>query len=110
MGSLSSNNNAVLFDNCASLRNVMVSLSVTEALTTLGNTGFSLQLNCYPQPTSKSQGQTLNWFQYVFYVGGPAGNNKLGWEIQYWSAGAPSYAPGQPWPPGYTPNPPNTTP
>jgi hypothetical protein len=108
MNSLSSNNNVVLVDNCQNLRNLTVTLLVTQDLITLGNTGFSLQLNCYPQPASKSQDQTLNWFQYVIYVGGPVSN--FGWEIQYWSAGAPSYAPGQPWPPGYTPNPPNTTP
>jgi putative hemolysin len=109
MGSLSSNNNEVLVDNCQNLRNLTVTLNVARDLITLGDTGFSLQLNCYPQPTSKSQGQTLNWFQYVIYVGGPV-NNQIGCEIQYWSVGAPSYAPGQPWPPGYTPNPPNTTP
>jgi hypothetical protein len=109
MGFLSSNNNAILVDNCQSLQNLTVTLTVTEDMITEGNTGFSLQLNCYPQTTSVSQGQTLNWFQYVIYVGFP-GANALGWEIQYWSIGAQSYAKNQPWPPGYTPNPPNTTP
>jgi hypothetical protein len=108
MAFLSGSNNAVLVDNCKNLRNLTVTLNVTQNLTTLGNTGFSLQLNCYPQTTSKSQGQTLNWLQYIIYVGAP--NNQIGWEIQYWSAGAPGYATNQPWPPGYTANPPNTTP
>jgi hypothetical protein len=104
-----SSNNYILVDGCTSLQNLTVTLHVTQDLITLGNTGFSLQLNSYPQPTSTSQGETLNWFQYVLYVGGVL-NNQLGWEIQYWSVGAPSYGPNQPWPPGYNPNPPNTTP
>ena len=104
MSFLSSGNNATLVDNCQNLQNLTVTLQVTQDLITLGNTGFSLQLNCYPQPASQSQGQTLNWFQYIIYVGGPI-NSQLGWEIQYWSIGAPSA-----WPTGYTPNPPNTTP
>ena len=78
-------------------------------MVTVGNTGFSVQLNSYPQPGSTSQNQSINWFQYIIYVGGPV-NNQVGWEIQYRAVGATSYAPGQLWPPGYTPNPPNTTP
>jgi len=104
VASLSGSNNAVLVNNCQNLENLRVTFVVTEDLVTLGNTGFSLQLNAYPQTTSTSQGQSLNWFQYIIYVGGPL-NNQLGWEIQYWSVGAPSS-----WPPGYTPTPPNTTP
>ena len=109
MGFLSSNNNAILVNNCQNLQNLTVTLQVTQDLITLGNTGFSMQVNSYPQTSSKSQGQTLNWFQYIIYVGGPV-TNGVGWEIQYWSVGAQSYAPNQPWPPSYTPNPPNTTP
>jgi hypothetical protein len=109
MGFLSSFNNAILVNNCQNLQNLTVTLNVTQDLITLGNSGFSLQLNCYPQTTSVSQGKTLNWFQYVIYVGFP-GANALGWEIQYWSIGSQSYSKNQPWPPGYTPNPPNTTP
>ena len=96
---LSSSNNAVLFNGCQSLQNLVMTLNVTQALVTVGDTGFSLQLNCYPQPGSLSQFQTLNWFQYIIYVSG--GN--LWWEIQYWALGAST------WPSGYTPNP-NTTP
>jgi hypothetical protein len=99
MGFLSSNNNANLVDNCQNLQNLTVTLDVTEDLVTLGNTGFSLQVNSYPQPASQSQGQTLNWFQYIIYVL----QNSLWYEIQYWAVGSSS------WPPGYTPNP-NTTP
>jgi hypothetical protein len=106
---LSSSNNSILVDACANLQNLSVSLTVTQDLVTVGDTGFSLQLNAYPQTTSSIQGQTLNWLQYIIYVGGPI-NNNLGWEIQYWSVGAQPYGPNQPWPPGYTPNPPNSTP
>lgn len=103
-----SNNNAVLVDNCQNLQNLTVTLDVKQEMITLRDDGFSLQLNSYPQPTSYSQGQHLYWFQYIIYVGGTF-DNELSWEIQYW-ANAKSYAPGQLWPPGYTPNPPNTTP
>lgn len=109
MSFLSSSNNAILVDSCQNLQNLTVTLNVTEDMVTVGNTGFSVQLNSYPQPGSTSQNQSINWFQYIIYVGGPL-NNQLGWEIQYWAVGATSYAPGQLWPPGYTPNPPNTTP
>jgi hypothetical protein len=104
VSSLGSSNNAVLVSDLPNLIDPIVTLQVTEDLVTQGNTGFSLQLNAYPQVTSSCQGQSLNWFQYVIYVGGPV-NNQVGWEIQYWSIGAPGS-----WPPGYTPNPPNTTP
>jgi hypothetical protein len=104
VSSLGSGNNAILVSNGPNLIDLIVTLQVTEDLVTQGNTGFSLQLNAYPQVTSSCQGQSLNWFQYIIYVGGPV-NNQVGWEIQYWSIGAPGS-----WPPGYTPNPPNTTP
>jgi hypothetical protein len=80
---LSSNNNAILFDNCKSLQNLTLFLRVTQDLITLGNNGFSLQLNCYPQtnPPSIYQGKPLNWFQYVIAVE----NNSVQWGIQYWS-------------------------
>jgi hypothetical protein len=121
-GILSSANNAVLVDNCQSLQNLTVTLQVTEDLITVNNGGFSLQLNCYPQPGLKSQGQTLTeqevgdlsltWFQYVVIIQ----NGLSSFEIQYWANGAFCYltdAAGncvQPWPSGYTPNPPGTTP
>ena len=50
MSNLSSGNNAVLIDNCQNLQNLAVTLHVTEDLVTVADTGFSLQLNCYPQP------------------------------------------------------------
>ena len=99
MSFLSSSNNAILVDNCQSLQNLTVTLQVTEDLITLGNVGFSMQVNSYPQPGSLSQGQTLNWFQYIIYVF----QNTIWYEIQYWAIGASK------WPPGYTPNA-NTTP
>ena len=45
-----SNQNAILFNNCNSLKNVIVTLVLNDDLITQGDTGFSLQLNCYPQP------------------------------------------------------------
>ena len=98
---LSSANNSVLINNCANLQNLSVSLFVSQDLVTYQDVGFSLQLNSYPPPGKLSQGQTLNWLQYIIYVQ----NGKLWYEIQYWSIGAPSA-----WPTGYVPNPPNSTP
>jgi hypothetical protein len=119
---LSGSNNVVLFDNCQSLQNLTVTLLVTEDLTTINNGGFFLQLNCYPQPGIKPQGQTpteqevgdlaLTWFQYVVIL--QNGSSSL--EIQYWSNNAKCYKVDtagncvEPWPPGYNPNPPGTTP
>jgi hypothetical protein len=97
---LSSNNNAVLFENCKNLQGLTATLNVVGELVTLNDLGFSLQLNSYPQPGSVSQLQPLNWFQYIIYVSG----GQLWWEIQYWSLGGTGK-----WPPGYTPNS-NTTP
>jgi hypothetical protein len=98
---LSGANNSMLINNCANLANVGVSLAVSQDLVTYQDVGFSLQLNCYPPAGQLSQGQTLNWFQYIIYVY----KNTLFYEIQYWASGAPSA-----WPTGYTPNPPNTAP
>ena len=111
-------NNAVLFDGCQKLKGVTVRLSVSEELVTYQDQGFSLQLNAYPPPGQQNQGQSLTqqqvgslaltWLQYIIYVQ----NGQAWWEIQYWANNAHSYdaANGQAWPPGYTPNPPNTTP
>jgi hypothetical protein len=74
-------------------------LSVSEDLVTYQEGGFSLPLNAYPPPGQLSQGQTLNWLQYIIDVE----NGYLAYEIQYWAVGAAT------WPPGYTPVP-NTTP
>jgi hypothetical protein len=82
MGSLVGSNNAILVNKCKSLRNLTVSLQVTEDLITLGNHGFSLQLNCYPQPTPTVNGKPLKWAQYVIAVQG----NSVVWGIQYFSA------------------------
>ena len=101
----SSNDNAILINNCANLENLTVTLTVTEDLITVGDTGFSMQVNSYPPAGQTAQGSPLWWFQYIIHVA----EGSLWWEHQYW-ANAPSYAPGQLWPPGYTPNPPNTTP
>jgi hypothetical protein len=80
---LSSSKNAILYDNCNSLQNLTVILQVTQDLVTLGNNGFSLQLNCYPQtkPQATYRDKPLNWFQYVIAVE----SNSVQWGIQYWS-------------------------
>jgi hypothetical protein len=80
---LSSSKNAVLFDNCKSLQNLTVTLYVTQGLVTLGNNGFTLQLNCYPQtnPQATYRDKPLNWFQYVIAVQ----HNSVQWGVQYWS-------------------------
>jgi len=122
---LSGGNNVVLTDNCKNLSNVTVQLHVTEDLVTLNDLGFSLQLNCYPAkgaitpnstPGTTKPGHVLGqlyWFQYVFIVQ----NNKATLEIQYWldgqsyrTAGPGGIPPEIRWPPGYTPNPLNTSP
>ena len=78
MGSLSGSNNAILVSKCQNLRNLKVTLQVTEDLITLNNHGFSLQLNCYPQPTPTVNGKPLRWVQYVIAVV----NNSVQWGIQ----------------------------
>ncbi|MGC2404474.1 MAG: hypothetical protein WA510_32085 [Acidobacteriaceae bacterium] len=98
-------NNTILVNGCQNLENLTVTLQVTQDLITVLNNGFSLQLNSYPQPGLTSQGEPLDWFQYIIYVL----DNQLSWEIQYW-ANAKSYSSTQRWPPGYIPNPPNTSP
>lgn len=125
MAFLAGASNAVLINNCQNLSNLTVLLQVTEDLITLEDTGFSVQLNCYPQigaiTPNSTQGTTfpgevvgqLEWFQYVLNVT----NNSASFEIQYW-AHAKSYQDAGPggnppeirWPPGYTPNPPDTSP
>ncbi len=49
MAFLAGANNAVLINNCQNLSNVTVQVQVTEDLITLEDTGFSVQMNCYPQ-------------------------------------------------------------
>jgi hypothetical protein len=80
---LSSSNNAIIFNNCKSLQNLIVTLQVNWNVITAGNNGFSLQLNCYPQtsPQSTYQDKPLEWMQYVIGVE----NNSVQWGIQYWS-------------------------
>jgi hypothetical protein len=80
---LHSNTNAILFDNCQSLQNLTVALQVTQDLITVGNNGFSVQLNCFPQtnPQSTHRDKPLQWIQYVIAVE----NNQVQWGIQYWS-------------------------
>ena|SRR5713101_841567 len=122
---LGGSNNVVLIDNCKSLSNLTVQLQVTEDLVTVDDIGFSLQLNSYPQigaitpnstPDTTFPGQVVGqlfWFQYIVIVAG----NQVSFEIQYW-ANAKSYQTGGPggnppeirWPPGYTPDPPGTSP
>ena len=79
---LSSSDNAVLFDDCKSLQHLTVTLKVTQDLVTLGNNGFSFQVNCYPQtkPQAVYRGVPLKWIQYVIAVE----NNSAQWGIQCW--------------------------
>ncbi len=118
-------NNSILVNGCKNLENLAVTLRVTEDLITVGDKGFSLQLNSYPQPTAITPNSTpettfpgkvigqLNWFQYLIIVA----NKRVSFEIQYW-ASAKSFQTGGPggnppeirWPPGYTPNPTDTSP
>ena len=74
-----SSNNAILVNSCDNLQNLTVSLEVTEDLITVGNVGFSLQLNCFPQTTPKINGYSLQWIQYVIDVN----SNSVYWGIQY---------------------------
>jgi hypothetical protein len=76
-----SSNNAVFVHNCENLRDLTVTLEVGQGLITLGNNGFSLQLNCYPQSTDIVNGYPLNWMQYVIAVQ----SNQVQWGIQYFS-------------------------
>src|SRR5271157_5393777 len=75
------NNNAVLVNDCNSLENLTVTLLVTEGLIAAGNTGFSLQLNCYPLSYSTNKGVALEWAQYVIAVA----KDSVWGQIQYWS-------------------------
>src|SRR5580704_8971130 len=103
MGFLSGNNNVVLVSQCGNLQGLTVTFQVTEDMVTVGNAGFGLQVNCFPQPGLVVQGQTLNWFQYGLVIQ----NGNVGWFVEYWDT---NNALGAPWPSGYTPNPPNTQP
>jgi hypothetical protein len=88
--SLGSNNNAILFNDCKNLKNLIVTLlSNHDWIISPGDTGFSLQLNCYPQttPQAKYKGYKLLWFQYELTVH----NEQVLAAIQYWS-----WAPGLP--------------
>jgi hypothetical protein len=75
------NNNAVLVNGCNSLENLTVTLKVTVGLIAAGNTGFSLQLNCYPLSYSTNKGVPLEWAQYVLAVA----KDTVWGQIQYWS-------------------------
>jgi hypothetical protein len=111
MAFLSGNTNVTLISQCNNLNGLTVTFTVTEDLVTVGDTGFGLQLNCFPQAGQVFQNQTLNWFQYGLVIGSAAGyesgnDQKIGWFVEYWDTNAISSS----WPPGYTPNPPNTNP
>jgi len=95
-----SQNYELVGTNCQNIQGLTVILDVSEDLVTSQNGGFSLQLNALPPPGMMSQGETLNWLQYIIYIQ----NGTASYEIQYWALGA-----SLPWPPGVTPAP-NTTP
>jgi hypothetical protein len=103
MGFLSGNNNVVLVSQCKNLLGLTLTFKVTEDMVTVGNAGFGLQLNCFPQPGLVAQGQTLNWFQYGLVIQ----SGEVGWFVEYWDTNNPLSAT---FPTGYTPNPPNTRP
>ena len=99
----SGSNNSILVSGCKNLENLTVTFKVTQDLITVGDKGFSLQLNSYPQPTSITPNSTpgttfpgkvvgqLDWFQYLIIVA----NKRVSFEIQYW-ASAKSYQTGGP--------------
>jgi hypothetical protein len=117
--------NIILIDHCNNLSNLTVQMLVTEDLATVGDVGFSIQLNSYPQkgaitpnatPETTCSGSVvgqLYWFQYVMIVA----NNTITFEIQYWASGQSYQNPGPNnvppqilWTPGFTPIPANTHP
>jgi hypothetical protein len=109
MGFLSGNTTETLVSGCSALQNLTVTFTVTEDLLTLGDVGFSFQVNSYPTGGQVAQNQPLNWFQYPIVVSG--GN--VDWFVpEYWDTvnfvdTGPTFS--QPWPPEYTPNPAGTT-
>src|SRR5450432_3859390 len=108
MGFLSGNKNVLLVSQCNNLQGLTVTLTVTEDLVTVGNTGFGMQLNCFPQAGQTAQSETLNWFQYGFVIQ----NGKINWLLpEYWDTNNFNSSTSQPlpWPTGYTPNPAGTT-
>ncbi|MGN6723704.1 MAG: hypothetical protein ACTHJM_13920 [Marmoricola sp.] len=108
MGFLSGNNNVVLVNSCNGLDNLSVVLTVTEDMVTVGDVGFGMQLNCFPQAGQVDQTEPLNWFQYFLVVQ----NGQIQWGLpEYWDTNNFNGATGgaNPWPAGYTPNPPGTT-
>jgi hypothetical protein len=114
---LGGSSNTILIDHCNNLSNLTVQMLVTEDLATVGDVGFSMQLNSYPQKgaiTPNATPQTtcsgsivgqLYWFQYIVIVA----NNQVTFEIQYWASGQ-SYQNGMMWTPGFTPIPADTSP
>ena len=92
----SGSNNAVLFNNCQDLQNLTVTLNITEDLVTLGNSGFSLQLNCYPPQGVTSVGVTINWIQFTLYISNTYGNNTAAFQWQAWGLGTTMWPEGQP--------------
>ena len=95
-GGWSSGTNAVLIDQCQALGDITVNLAVSEDLVTAGDSGFSLQLNCYPMPGVSVVGLPLNWIQFTLYVSNLYGNNTAAFQWQAWSLGATGFPQGQP--------------
>ena len=83
MAFLSGNQNVVLVSQCANLQGLTVTFQVTEDLITVGNAGFGLQLNCFPQAGQTFQNQPLNWFQYFLVIQ----SEEVGWGVEYWDTG-----------------------
>ncbi len=88
-----SDNNALLIDNCNNLKDLTITLEVTEDIATTNNGGWSMQLNCYAPPGTYCQTSQINWLQYIVIVGGGI----LQYYIQYWAVGTSA------WPTGYNP-------
>jgi hypothetical protein len=99
---LAGSTNSVLIDNCNALQDVKVKLAITDDLVTADNTGFSVQLNCYPPPGVTSIGIALNWIQFTLYVSNTYGFNEAAFQWQAWALGATAFLPGYPVPPGTT--------
>ena len=82
-----SDNNALLIDNCNNLKDLTITLEVTEDIATTNNGGWSMQLNCYAPPGTYCQTSQINRLQYIVIVGGGI----LQYYIQYWAVGTSAW-------------------
>jgi hypothetical protein len=93
---LSSSSNYLLTNgkNCQNIKDLKVSLKVTQDMFAIsptlgGDAGCTMQLNAY-----NPAGPTTNWMQYIFLVSG----NAIQYQVQYWdmAAACACVSPGSP--------------